>query len=352
MSRDRDRILEQALTHELRAAGAPDRDACVDAETLGAWADGGLDRAQMAAVEVHVSTCARCLAIAGATARSARTATRRRGTRHLLSRGDGGWRRSPRRAAAVTLWMVVPRATRQSRSRRRHSRRIARPPTRDAPDDRRQPAARRRDAVAAERVAGERRRRVPIARSGRPRRRKKRACPRRRTRTRRNRCRTRSRSPGMPHPPPLPRLLPPRQNVRKSARSRVCADRDRVTRSHRAAGASSMARSSAARTAARRGAPLDFSLATRSPAARRRRRRSAGSSAGRPGDGHGRWPHVRARAAARAGRSHGRDRHRRASPPSSRRSMAAASAPTTAAAPGARIRPKTARLQETPASPF
>ena len=43
MSRDRDRKLEQALTHELRAAGTPDRDACVDAETLGAWADGGLE---------------------------------------------------------------------------------------------------------------------------------------------------------------------------------------------------------------------------------------------------------------------------------------------------------------------
>ena len=65
MSRDRDRTLEQALTHELRAAGTPNRDTCVDAETLGAWADGGLHGAQLASVELHVSTCARCQAIVG-----------------------------------------------------------------------------------------------------------------------------------------------------------------------------------------------------------------------------------------------------------------------------------------------
>ena len=65
MSRDRDRILEQALKHELRAAGTPPAGACLDAETLGAWTDGGLDPAAMAAVEAHVSTCARCQALVG-----------------------------------------------------------------------------------------------------------------------------------------------------------------------------------------------------------------------------------------------------------------------------------------------
>jgi Putative zinc-finger len=107
MSRDRDRTLEQALTHELRAAGAPDRDACVDAETLGAWADGGLDGAQMAAVELHVSTCARCLAIVGATARSAHMAP---GTEAAGTFFRWRWWLAPlaATAAAVTLWMVVP----------------------------------------------------------------------------------------------------------------------------------------------------------------------------------------------------------------------------------------------------
>ena len=106
MSRDRDRTLEQALTHELRSAGTPDRDACVDAETLGAWADGGLDGAQMAAVELHVSTCARCMAIVGATARSApATGTEAAGTFFSWR-----WWLAPiaATAAAVTLWMVVP----------------------------------------------------------------------------------------------------------------------------------------------------------------------------------------------------------------------------------------------------
>ena len=41
------------------------RDACLDAETLGAWTDGGLDPAAMAAAEAHVSNCARCQALVG-----------------------------------------------------------------------------------------------------------------------------------------------------------------------------------------------------------------------------------------------------------------------------------------------
>jgi hypothetical protein len=108
MSRDRDRKLEQALAHELRAAGTPDRDTCVDAETLGAWADGGLEATQMASVEWHVSTCARCQAIVGATARSAplTPGTEAAGTFFLWR-----WWLAPlaATAAAVTLWMVVPR---------------------------------------------------------------------------------------------------------------------------------------------------------------------------------------------------------------------------------------------------
>ena len=107
MSRDRDRKLEQALKHELRAAGAPDRDACADAETLGAWADGGLEVAHMAAVELHVSTCARCQAIVGATARSAPLAA---GTEEDGPFFSWRWWLAPlaATAAAVTLWMVMP----------------------------------------------------------------------------------------------------------------------------------------------------------------------------------------------------------------------------------------------------
>ena len=105
---ERDRKLELALKHELRTAGLPERDGCVEAETLGAWVDGGLDAAQMAAVELHVATCARCQAIVGATARSAPIAAEAPGILSLWK-----WWLAPiaAGAAAVTLWMVVPQET-------------------------------------------------------------------------------------------------------------------------------------------------------------------------------------------------------------------------------------------------
>lgn len=112
MTSKRDRKLEQALKHELRNTGTPDRDACVDADTLAAWADGGLDAAQMAAVELHVSNCGRCQAIAGATARSAPAISpvmTERGFRFPK------WALAPlAAAAAITIWMVVPQEPMQA----------------------------------------------------------------------------------------------------------------------------------------------------------------------------------------------------------------------------------------------
>ncbi len=121
MSRERDHQLEQALKRELRAAGTPgaqpalrsfSEGGCIDAETLGAWADGGLDAAQMSAVELHVSTCARCQAIAGVAARSAPA---------IAPAVNEGWFRFPKwaiaplaAAAALTIWMVVPQDTMQA----------------------------------------------------------------------------------------------------------------------------------------------------------------------------------------------------------------------------------------------
>ena len=112
---DRDRLLEQALKHELRAAGLPPAGApsalrsfseggCLDAETLGAWADGGLSPAALAAAEAHISNCARCQALVGTLMKSA-PATSGTGTLSLWR-----WWLAPiaAGAAAVTLWMVVP----------------------------------------------------------------------------------------------------------------------------------------------------------------------------------------------------------------------------------------------------
>jgi len=124
VSSDRDRILEQALKHELRGAGTPPAGACLDAETLGAWADGGLDPAAMAACEAHVANCARCQALVGTLARSIPASTESTlGTLGTLgTSGTSGtqgtigtlslwkWWLAPIAAgvAATTLWMVVP----------------------------------------------------------------------------------------------------------------------------------------------------------------------------------------------------------------------------------------------------
>jgi hypothetical protein len=107
VSRDRDRILEQALKHELRAAGTPPAGACLDAETLGAWTDGGLDPAAMATAEAHVANCARCQAMAATFARSAPVIEAGPETSRV---SIWKWWLAPLAAgvAATTLWMVVP----------------------------------------------------------------------------------------------------------------------------------------------------------------------------------------------------------------------------------------------------
>ena len=119
MSRDRDssrrsatgaqadRILEQALKHELRSAGTSPVGGCLDAETLGAWTDGGLDAAAMPAAEAHVSSCARCQAMVGAFAHSAVPVEN---TVAAPAFAWWKWGLAPIAAGltAATLWMVIP----------------------------------------------------------------------------------------------------------------------------------------------------------------------------------------------------------------------------------------------------
>jgi hypothetical protein len=101
-----DRILEQALEQELRTATAPPTAACLDAETLAAWTDGGLDAAAMAIAEAHLSSCNRCQAMLGTFVRATPVAAPVADVR-----GAPLWRwLAPfaAAAAAVTIWMVIP----------------------------------------------------------------------------------------------------------------------------------------------------------------------------------------------------------------------------------------------------
>lgn len=59
---DRDRSVDDLLRQSLQAdaSSAAPGSACLDAETLGAWAEGGLGESGVAMVEAHLSECARC----------------------------------------------------------------------------------------------------------------------------------------------------------------------------------------------------------------------------------------------------------------------------------------------------
>jgi hypothetical protein len=89
----------------LRGSAAP-TDACLDAETLAAWADGGLDAKASAAVELHASNCQRCTAVLATMARTAPAAspahawTPARVVRWLVPMMGA--------ATAIAIWIAVP----------------------------------------------------------------------------------------------------------------------------------------------------------------------------------------------------------------------------------------------------
>jgi hypothetical protein len=105
--RDRDRTLDQALKQALGGrADVPASDACLDAETLAAWMDEGLDPAAAALAEAHVSSCARCQTFVAAMARTAPDVPVRGHARSSVWR----WWLAPvaAAAAATVVWMVAP----------------------------------------------------------------------------------------------------------------------------------------------------------------------------------------------------------------------------------------------------
>ncbi len=88
--------------------GTPDpRAACIDAETLAAWADGGLPRAEAAVVETHLADCDRCTAML---ATFARTIPDVPVAEPLWKRWHLRWLVPVATAATVAaLWVLVPR---------------------------------------------------------------------------------------------------------------------------------------------------------------------------------------------------------------------------------------------------
>ena len=62
--------IDPVISAALRARQVPASDSCIDPETLAAWFEGGLDAAQVAAVDSHLADCLRCQSILAAFAES------------------------------------------------------------------------------------------------------------------------------------------------------------------------------------------------------------------------------------------------------------------------------------------
>ena len=90
----------------LRGSVAPRTEECLDAETLAAWADGGLDAKASAAMELHASNCAHCTAVLAAMERTAPSAS----AAHVWNSARVVRWLVPMTAAAtaIAIWIVVP----------------------------------------------------------------------------------------------------------------------------------------------------------------------------------------------------------------------------------------------------
>src|SRR5687767_16021255 len=103
---DRDKWLRQLLRRRSgQATATPASDVCLDAETLAAWVDGGLNAKERAIAENHASNCARCMALLAALARSEPEVPSHSAPRRALFK----WL-VPVAAAAtvVAIWVAIP----------------------------------------------------------------------------------------------------------------------------------------------------------------------------------------------------------------------------------------------------
>jgi hypothetical protein len=104
---DRDATIDRLLAGRATRSSGNSTDACLDADTLAAWADGALDAGALAAAEAHAADCARCQAMLAAMARTAPLAP---------AQAVASWWKPAFRwlvpltaaAAAVLVWTIVP----------------------------------------------------------------------------------------------------------------------------------------------------------------------------------------------------------------------------------------------------
>ena len=104
---DRDATIDRLLAGRATRSSGNSTDACLDADTLAAWADGALDAGALAAAEAHAADCARCQAMLAAMARTAPLAP---------AQGVAPWWKPAFRwlvpltaaAAALLVWTIVP----------------------------------------------------------------------------------------------------------------------------------------------------------------------------------------------------------------------------------------------------
>src|SRR6185295_2140693 len=104
---DRDASMDRLLAAALNArAGSAADGACLDAETLAAWADEALDARERAAAEAHAADCARCQALLAAMVRTRPPAAEARSWWRVPS---FGWVIPVTVAAtALVIWIAVP----------------------------------------------------------------------------------------------------------------------------------------------------------------------------------------------------------------------------------------------------
>ena len=126
-----DRLIRDALRSDTPA----DTGACLDAETLAAWADDVLDRRERARAEAHAAGCARCQALLAAMVRTEVDSSlpRRSAEGAKAGRSVGVLRWAVPLAAAaavVVVWLAVPRPAPVAPAQREVDKLAASAPTR------------------------------------------------------------------------------------------------------------------------------------------------------------------------------------------------------------------------------